>query len=44
VLKGSVKTQAQKSEANTLARNVPNVKEVVNEIVVKEDKNSTANP
>ena len=44
VLKGSVKTQAQKTEANTLARNVPNVKEVVNEIVVKEDKNSTANP
>lgn len=44
VLKGSVKTPAQKSEANTLARNVPNVKEVVNEIVVKEDKNSTANP
>lgn len=44
VLKGSVKTQTQKTEANTLARNVPNVKEVVNEIVVKEDKNSTANP
>ena len=35
VLKGSVKTQTQKTEANTLARNVPNVKEVVNEIVVK---------
>jgi hyperosmotically inducible protein len=44
VLKGSVKTQAQKNEANMLAKNVPNVKEVVNEIVVKEDKNSTANP
>ena len=44
MLKGSVRTQAQKNEANTLAKNVPNVKEVVNEIVVKEDKNSTANP
>ncbi|HKD86163.1 MAG TPA: BON domain-containing protein [Terriglobales bacterium] len=41
VLKGSVKTQAQKKEATLLAKNVPNVKEVVNEIEVKPDKNST---
>src|ERR1035441_8535903 len=41
VLKGSVKTQAQKNEANKLARAVPNVKEVVNEIEVKPDKHST---
>ncbi len=42
VLKGSVKTQAQKNEANKLARAVPNVKEVVNEIEVKPGKHSTA--
>lgn len=41
VLKGSVKTQAQKSEAQKLAKAVPNVKEVVNEIEVKPDKDST---
>ena len=29
VLKGSVKTQAQRNEANKLAKAVPNVKEVV---------------
>ncbi len=44
VLKGSVKTPAQKKEAMTLAKNVPNVKEVVNELEVKSDKHSTANP
>ncbi len=44
VLKGSVKTAAQKKEAMTLAKNVPNVKEVVNELEVKSDKSSTANP
>ncbi len=44
VLKGSVKTAAQRNEANTLAKNIPNVKEVVNEIEVKSDKHSTANP
>lgn len=44
VLKGSVKTQAQKDEANKLAQKVPNVKEVVNEIAVKQDKHTTANP
>jgi hyperosmotically inducible protein len=43
VLKGSVKTAAQKKEAMTLAKSVPNVKEVVNEIEVKSDKDSTAN-
>jgi hyperosmotically inducible protein len=42
VLKGSVKTAAQKSEAMTLAKNVPNVKEVVNELEVKPDKHSSA--
>lgn len=44
VLKGSVKSQAQKKEATILAKNVPNVKEVVNEIEVKPGKSSTANP
>ena len=44
VLKGSVKTSAQKKEAMMLAKNVPNVKEVVNEIEVKPGKSSTANP
>lgn len=42
VLKGSVKTIAQKNEANKLAQSLPNVKEVVNEIEVKSDKDSTA--
>jgi len=42
VLKGSVKTAAQKKEAAMLAKSVPNVKEVVNELEVKPDKNSTA--
>ena len=41
-LKGSVKTPAQKKEATQLAKAVPNVKEVVNEIEVKTDKHSTA--
>ena len=43
VLKGSVKTAEQRTEANTLAKNIPNVKEVVNEIQVKTDKHSTSN-
>jgi len=42
VLKGSVKTDAQKAEANKLAKNVPHVKEVVNELEVNADKSSTA--
>ena len=42
MLKGSVKTAAQKKEAAMLAKNIPNVKEVVDEIEVKPDKSSTA--
>ncbi len=42
VLKGSVKTAAQKAEATKLAKAVPNVKEVVNELEVKTNKNSTS--
>jgi hyperosmotically inducible protein len=42
MLKGSVKTAAQKKQAELLAKNTPNVKEVVDEIEVKPDKNSTA--
>jgi hyperosmotically inducible periplasmic protein len=42
VLKGSVKTAAQKREAGDLAKNVPNVQQVVNEIEVKPGKHSTA--
>ncbi len=42
VLKGSVKTTAQKMEAAKLAKAVPNVKEVVNEIEVKTGKHATA--
>ena len=42
VLKGSVKTAAQKKEAAMLAKSVPNVKEVVDELEVKPDKGSTA--
>ncbi len=41
MLKGSVKTAAQKKEAAMLAKNIPNVKEVVDEIEVKPGKNST---
>ncbi|HVW77130.1 MAG TPA: BON domain-containing protein [Alloacidobacterium sp.] len=42
VLKGTVKTAAQKAEAEKLARQVPNVQQVVNEIEVKPGKHSTA--
>lgn len=42
VLKGTVKTGVQKNEAQKLAQNIPNVKEVVNEIKVKPDKDTTA--
>ena len=42
VLKGSVKTAKQKKEAEDLAKKVPNVQQVVNEIEVKTDKHSTA--
>ncbi len=42
VLKGSVKTANQKKEAGDLAKHVPNVQQVVNEIEVKPGKHSTA--
>jgi len=42
VLKGTVKTAAQKAEAGKLAKEVPNVQQVVNEIEVKPGKHSTA--
>jgi len=41
VIKGSVKTAAQKKEVGTLAKQVPNVQQVVNELEVKPDKHST---
>jgi hyperosmotically inducible periplasmic protein len=41
-LSGSVKTQAQKREAEKLAKAVPNVQQVVNEIEVKSGKHSTS--
>ena len=41
VLKGSVKTSSQRNEAQKLAKSITNVKEVVNEIEVKPDKDST---
>ena len=44
VLKGSVKTRAQRQEAVQLAKAIPNVQEVVNEIEVKPDKHATAPP
>ena len=40
-LSGSVKTEAQKREAEKLAKKVPNVQQVVNEIDVKRGKHST---
>jgi len=43
VLKGDVKTERQKREAYELAKQVPNVQQVVNEIEVKPTKHSTAN-
>jgi hyperosmotically inducible periplasmic protein len=43
VIKGTVKTTAQKKEAATLARQVPNVQQVVNELEVKPNKHSTPN-
>jgi hyperosmotically inducible periplasmic protein len=42
VLKGTVKTPKQKREAEALAKHIPNVQEVVNEIEVKPGKHSTA--
>jgi hyperosmotically inducible protein len=43
VLKGTVKTAKQKKEAESLAKHVPNVQQVVNEIEIKPDKHSPAN-
>jgi hyperosmotically inducible protein len=40
VLTGSVKTAAQKREAEKLAKGVPNVQQVVNELEVKSNKHS----
>lgn len=41
VIKGSVKTPQQKEEAESLAKQVPNVQQVVNELEVKPGKHST---
>lgn len=43
VLKGTVRTAAQKREAEGLAKHIPNVQQVVNEIEVKPSKHSTTN-
>jgi hyperosmotically inducible protein len=43
VLSGTVKTAAQKREAEKLAKSVPNVQQVVNEIEIKPGKHSTPN-
>ncbi len=43
VIKGTVKTTAQKKEAATLAKHVPNVQQVVNELEVKPNKHSRPN-
>lgn len=42
VLKGTVKTREQKKEAEHLAKQVPNVQQVVNELEIKPGKHSTA--
>jgi hyperosmotically inducible protein len=41
-IKGSVKTAKQKEEVESLAKRVPNVQQVVNELEVKPNKHSTA--
>ena len=41
VITGSVKTRAQKTEVSSLAKHVPHVQQVVNELEVKPDKHST---
>lgn len=41
VIKGSVKTPQQKDEVESLAKQVPNVQQVVNELQVKPNKHST---
>lgn len=42
VIKGTVKTETQKKEAEKLAKSVPNVQQVVNELEVNTGKHSTA--
>lgn len=42
VLSGTVRTEAQKREAKRLAKGIPNVQQVVNEIKVNRHKHSTA--
>jgi len=41
VIKGSVKTAAQKKEVGTLAKQVPNVQQVVNNLQIKDQKASS---
>lgn len=43
VITGSVKTPSQKTEVSSLAKRVPDVQQVVNELEVKPDKHSTPN-
>ncbi len=43
VITGSVKTPAQKQEVDTLAKQLPNVQQVVNELDVKPNKHSNPN-
>jgi hyperosmotically inducible periplasmic protein len=43
VITGSVKTPTQKAEVSNLARHVPDVQQVVNELDVKPNKHSTPN-
>jgi hyperosmotically inducible periplasmic protein len=43
VITGSVKTATQKKEVSTLAKQVPNVQQVVNELDIKPDKHSMPN-
>jgi hyperosmotically inducible periplasmic protein len=43
VITGSVKTPTQKKEVGSLAKQVPDVQQVVNELEVKPDKHSTPN-
>ncbi len=42
-LSGSVKTDSQKKQAEDLAKHVPNVEQVINELEVKPTKHSTPN-
>ncbi len=44
VITGSVKTESQKSEVTSLAQQIPHVRQVVNELAVEPNKNSSPNP